>query len=293
MNESPETREDNESVFIYDYDDEQGEEQEQEGRAERDGFIYKNNEESMKDPLKELHHDRNLAVTCPTYSSSHYNYDKDHAVYSGGYSDPAKATKDCPDNYRMVAYKCYNDNDKYDFDGGASEMRYTKIDGVYYIKGISCDFQPTCASDGGSTTRAEVFCAPIDEYLEEKTVITSIDTGNLYYKNTASTYVDCGEEYQVASFTCSTTNDKFELKEVEKTQGGSYFRYWGTKSYLEKDPPNWNHDTQSAGYQNRRYDRYAYCTYENQSFMHGFFDLTQSTTITVQARCEKRTCDNW
>ena len=248
--ESPETRDENESNSIYNYD--------------------------------EPHHDRNLAVTCPAYSSSKQNKE---------FWDNAYVTKDCPTNYRMIAYKCYNDNDKYYLDGyiwDRSEMRYTKIDGVEYLKGVTCFYDSDANSPGGSLTRAEVFCAPIGEVLEGKTVTTSIDTGKLYYENTAHTYVDCGQGYQVASFTCSTSNDKFKLYESEKKG-----KCWGTKSYLEQDPPEWDRGyTRWTLDENRRYDRYAYCTYQNQSLM-GFFTLTQSTTITVQARCEKRTCDNW
>ena len=84
--------------------------------------------------------DRNLAVTCPAYSASKQT---DSAFGT------SKVTKDCPTNYRMVAYKCYNYNDDYDFNKGQSEVRYTKINGVEYLKGVTCKFEPDWPGAGG------------------------------------------------------------------------------------------------------------------------------------------------
>lgn len=72
-------------------------------------------------------------------------------------------TKDCPTDYRVVAYKCYNYNDDYYFSRGKSEIRYIKINGVEYQKGVTRNFQVEVPWAGGSLTRAKVFCASIDE----------------------------------------------------------------------------------------------------------------------------------
>lgn len=175
---------------------------------------------------------------------------------------------------RMVAYKCYNYNADYEF-GGPSQVRYFKEDGYEYLKGVTCNFQPGWPGSGGSKTRAKVFCSPYKEFLQSVNLFGK-ESGSVTYRNTVRAYVDCGEGYQVARFSCSTSNSKFQL--AEEWDGKD--KYWGTKSMEESDAPNWKTGWgRNADEQYRRYDRYAFCVYENKSW--GAWISKQSTTVTV------------
>lgn len=218
--------------------------------------------------------DRNLADSCSEYTSSHQT---DSAFGN------AEATKDCPSNMRMVAYKCSNYNDDYFF-AAKSELRYKKIDGREFLKGITCNFDPETPWSGGSKTEAKVWCVGMYNYVGLKNV-SAKKSGKVKYQGTVRQYVDCGAGYHVASFTCSTSNSKFKLCE------SSGDKLWGTKSKDEPNPGDWEDGWNRHVYdaQHREYDRYAYCVYENKSW--GAWIAKQSTTVTVTAKCESRTCD--
>ena len=220
--------------------------------------------------------DRNLVeTTCLV--DSHSTQTSQGIIFS--YNE---ATQDCKENYRMVGYKCYNYNDGYSFDT-SSKLRYsTTEDGVIYPKGITCTFDNNGQFwKGGSLTRAKVFCAPYLQHLSKKSVRAE-GSHNVYRGAEAEQYVDCGEGYLVASFTCSSTRSNiFTLEEY-----GTF-----SKDEIVTDPPEWRQNwNDHATFQYRKYDRYAFCVYLNDG---GPIGQERSTTVTVEAICEKRTCNNW